>query len=259
MSPRIYLIGVLTAGALVAGCAMMPPADPPPQADSEQTPPDHNALDEANERIAELEFLNRQLREELGSLELRAIDTNTQLAKLRDRFQRLSRAHEDAVAEVVRSQAKLQGNVSQADAAANIAEAELALSERANSAEVSQARALLASASQQFDEGNYGGALYLSNQSKRVLASAKPASMALAPIDGESRFSELLTLWVAINSNMRAGPGLNYEVVAILDEGTPVRAYSYSDAWVRVLLEDGSNGWIYQTLISQSPPQPPSD
>lgn len=248
--------GLATACALAPSQEPAQPAEPPVvQVDADGS----SALEEANERIVALELANRTLRKELAALELRLIDNSTQLTQTRERFQRLSRAHEDAVSEVVRSQAKLQGNVSQADAAANIAEAELALSERASGDEVVQARALLASASLQFDQGNYGGALYLSNQSKRVLASARPASQMLAAYEGENRFSEMLAMWVSGNSNLRAGPGLEHSVVQILKAGTPLRGYSYADAWVRVVLEDGSDGWVYRTLVSQSPPQPPSD
>jgi len=34
-----------------------------------------------------------------------------------------------------------------------------------------------------------------------------------------------------------------------LKKGTPLIGYSHKDKWVRVMSEDGTYGWVFQTLV----------
>ena len=155
----------------LAGCAQTPVGESP------SAPPSYDRGSE--EQIIHLQQRVDQLEAELGRAtegtartELRRIDAEAQLVDLRRRYEELSQSHDEAVAEVVRAQAKLRGSVSQADAASNIAEAEIALAGLTDGdyMQAQQARSLLQQAAEAFAQENFGGALYLSNQAKRLLS-----------------------------------------------------------------------------------------
>lgn len=68
---------------------------------------------------------------------------------------------------------------------------------------------------------------------------------------GESGVQPLdaLALAVTANTNLREGPGLNYDVQVTLPNGTPVTGHGVIGDWVRVTAEDGRQGWIYRGLL----------
>jgi SH3-like domain-containing protein len=51
-------------------------------------------------------------------------------------------------------------------------------------------------------------------------------------------------------SNVREGPGTEFRVIVTLRQGTPLTGYSYKGEWIRIKLEDGTQGWIHQALAS---------
>ena len=60
---------------------------------------------------------------------------------------------------------------------------------------------------------------------------------------------------VKVNTaNMRIGPGKNYELVATVKYGVVFTPLEKEGAWIKVRHEDGTNGWIYNTLIWPSNP-----
>jgi len=92
------------------------------------------------------------------------------------RIQRLEKKLDEAIQETVRSKAKLTSQESRAEAAANLAEAEVALKtlktsykgldKRPDYAHVAQ---LIAASAEELKKENYGGSLYLTNQVKTLL------------------------------------------------------------------------------------------
>lgn len=203
-------------------------------------------------------FEIRQLKEELAATENRLIAASAQVQRLKVSVEESRVSADDAIAEVVRTQARLQGNVSQADAASNIAEAEIIFAGFANnpSPMLAKIQDQLEAASVQFDAENYGGAMYLSNQAKRSLSAVKEQTATLSPVANEESFGELVEMWLVSDSNLRQGPGLDHSVITVLDEGTKVLAYSFSGAWVRVQVDDIIEGWVFQPLLSLLNPLP---
>ena len=53
---------------------------------------------------------------------------------------------------------------------------------------------------------------------------------------------------VANGGNVRAGPGMEYEVVAIVEAGTPIQPRGLVDGWYKVKLNDVT-GWIKSSLV----------
>jgi hypothetical protein len=156
--------------------------------------------------------------------------------------------------------AKLQTLASKAEAASGIAEAEIALQALQTAAgqlgtpEAAQAEQLLRMSTKEFDQQNYGGALYLANQAKN-LAGAGQARLTssgrgtLRP--GEVLFALPLRLRMLVRGNVRDGPGTNFKLLFTLDAGASVLGYSYSDVWVRVGDESGRSGWIFSTFLGR--------
>ena len=110
----------------------------------------------------------------------------------------------------------------------------------------------------EFDQQNYGGALYLANQAKALAAAGQTrlttsGREALRP--NEVLFAVPLHLQTLVHSNVRDGPGANYKVLFTLDAGTSLLGFSYSDVWVRVGDETGRSGWVFSASVGrrQSP------
>ncbi len=193
------------------------------------------------------------LEQRVARLELRVLEKEAQVEELQARL-------DDARREVVRAMAKLQTLATRAEAASGMAEAEIALQAlrggggAQGSPEVAQVAQLLQLATGEFDQENYGGALYLANQSKAVAAAGQGR---LASVErgtlraGEVPFAVPLRLQTVGRANMRVGPGGGFDVAFTLEAGAAVTGYSYVDQWVRVTDESGRAGWIFQGLVGR--------
>ncbi len=256
------LVTVLTLAILLSACATT--SEPGAAAREPDAPA------ESDPRMALLEAENvrlrreaRRLGEEAASTEFKRLAADRAIEELNRQLEATQRLLNEARAEIVRAQAKMRGSVGQADAAANIAEAELAIegARSPNSREIVQSRALLSGATSAFDEGNYGGAFYLSDQAKRLVSrvAERQVAQVLAPVEDETPFAATLPLVLTSNANLRSGPGTDNPIVETLESGTAVDAYSHKGVWLRVWLEDGRDGWIYQSLVTARPanPSPP--
>jgi uncharacterized coiled-coil protein SlyX len=193
------------------------------------------------------------LEQRVARLELRLLERDAQLEELQTRL-------DEARQEVVRAMAKLQTIASRAEAASAIAEAEIAVQAlRAAAAsqpatDLAQATTLLQQASAEFAKQNYGGALYLANQAKRVAGAGRSRlgdEGRGTPRPGEVPFAVPVQLQATAHGNVRAGPGSGYKVVFTLDPGAALTGFSYVDQWVRITDESGRGGWIFLSLIGR--------
>lgn len=191
---------------------------------------------------------------EIAKLKLALLEKETQNTEIEKKFN-------EAVQEVVRTKAKLHSLESKAEAASTMAEAEIALKAlitrtagHKESPELSQAKHLLEMSSQEFNKENYGGALYLASQAKGLVhvGQGRVVGREKGPmVSGEVLFATPLPLQVLAKSNVRQGPGADFEVVFTLEKGILLVGQSYKDDWVRIKDEDGRDGWIYQTLVGR--------
>jgi len=195
-----------------------------------------------------------QLEQQVARLELRLLERDALIEQLQSRL-------DDARQEIVRTLAKLQTTASRAEAASAMAEAEVSLQTLRGTTgaqgapEVAQAGNLLQLGQVEFDKQNYGGALYLANQSKGISGAGRDrllvggAQADLRP--GEVLFALPLELRTTGRANVREGPSSSARVVYSLDTGAPVTAYSYSDLWVRVSDATGRTGWVFHSLVDR--------
>lgn len=197
------------------------------------------------------------LEQRAARLELRLAERDAQVEDLQARL-------DEAREEIVRTLAKLQTVASKAEAASAMAEAEIAVqglraasgTQTGAPAEASQSSALLQQASAEFAKQNYGGAVYLANQSKRVASLGRSrlggnGSDRPSLRSGEVAFAVAVPLRAIARGKMRQGPGSMYRVLFTVEPGATLTGYSYVDQWVRVEDENGHAGWMYVTLVGR--------
>jgi uncharacterized protein YraI len=170
------------------------------------------------------------------------------------RIEALQDRLEAAQQEVVRALARSQTTASRAEAASGMAEAELAMrSPRGTSnGDLGQAKRLMQLGTEAFNQGNYGGALYLSNQAKGlVTGSTRTSTLDRQARPGEKSFATPVRLKALSRSNVREGPGPSYKILFNLAPGTEVMGESYTDQWIRVTDADGRTGWVARSLLGR--------
>ena len=248
---RIALVGALTLSALVmSGCVLSKPAPKIAAAANDTPDPDPQPIPQPSPEAV--------LRNQNTKLELLLAEKQARIDQLDLQIVGLQRQLDQAIQEVVRTKAKLASVESRAEAASELAEAEIALKalrSRIDPGEVPealQAHRLLVMGTREFQRSNYGGALFLTAQAKsqiRAVVTRLDAKGTVEPTGGETPFSLPLQLQLRTRSNVRSGPGLGFEIVATLDAGSALTGLSYRGDWVRVESSDGTPGWIHQELI----------
>lgn len=201
----------------------------------------------------------KDLKESVSKMHMQTLEKDSQIKRLEQRMNTQQKVLDEAIQEVVRAKAKLRSLESKAEAASNMAEAEIALKtlkvelgagER--DPDVVKAQELLKMSALEFSKENYGGALYLTSQAKSHIKAGQMRMRGfkgISAVEGEVLFAEPLPLRVLTTSNLREAPDLESKVVTTLEKGTPVVGYSYKGEWVRVYTEEGNHGWIFQTLV----------
>ena len=191
-----------------------------------------------------------ELERRIGRLELSLLEKEAQVDELQSQL-------EETRQEVVRAMAKLQTIATRAEAASGMAEAEVALQSLkpdAQAPEATQASRLLHDAATEFDQENYGGALYLANQAKS-LAAAGGGRLAAdekgADRPGERAFALPIALRAVGSGNVREGPGLGAPLAFSVEQGDALTGYSYLDEWIRITDGTGRPGWIFRKLVSR--------
>jgi predicted RNase H-like nuclease (RuvC/YqgF family) len=215
--------------------------------------------------LAKREASLETLEDNIAKFQLRLLERDAQIKQLEERLDSQQEMLDEAIQEVVRAKAKLRSLESKAEAASEMAEAEIAvkalkaqLAGQTPNPDLTKAQELLKMSAQEFKKQNYGGAVYLTSQAKGHIKAGqihptgreKVAPIKrLPPITGEVFFALPLPLQVLRMSNLRIQPDLASKVITTLEKGTPLIGYSYKDKWVRVVSENGAYGWVFHTLV----------
>ncbi len=166
------------------------------------------------------------------------------------------------ILEVVRAKARLRSLESKAEAASNLAEAEIAVESLKARGEIWEsdpsfikAEQLTRLSAHEFEVGNYGGALYLTSQAKSLIEGARARSLSqeMSPmVEGEVSFVLPLRLQLLSESDVREGPSSHFEVLYSWEEGTALIGYAFRGQWVRVKSEDGLGGWVFYKSVGSN-------
>jgi curli biogenesis system outer membrane secretion channel CsgG len=84
-----------------------------------------------------------------------------------------------------------------------------------------------------------------------------PESQKVTPPTPPSPPPLRVTQVVWANVNLREGPGMNYRVIGNMKKGTSLKILEVKGDWLRVRLEDGSEGWVSKLATSEAPPPSP--
>ena len=264
---RIMAASVIVLICLsIAGCLHMsrkPESAPtPPPASTDQM----SALKNENSALKKELNANRQkvedLEQNIAALKIQILEYEAMVNNMRIRSDEQHQRLDAAIIDVVRAKAKLRSIESKAEAASTIAEAEIAVKSLKNRSappdqvtmqEIATAEQLLDMSTQEFKTQNFGGALYLANQSKGLVRTVQ-MRLSRDPyrdvLEGEASFVQPVPLKVLKDgSNLREGPGLDQRIAGRLKKGELLVGYSYKDRWIRVETQQGLAGWIFQTLV----------
>jgi TolA-binding protein len=230
---------ILAAIVLTSGCAPKKPVDSGPSP--------------AARRSARMSAAARaDLERRVARLELSLMEKEAQVDELQSQL-------EEARQEVVRSMAKLQTLATRAEAASGIAEAEVALQSlkgggAESGPEAAQGAKLLKEAAAEFDQENYGGALYLANETKSLAAAGRgrlAADERGADRPGEKPFALPIPLRAVGGGNVREGPTVSSPLAFSVEPGDALTGYSYVDEWIRITDGSGRGGWIFRKLVTR--------
>jgi hypothetical protein len=146
----------------LTGCATRQPAPAPaPKPVPVEAPAPPPPAETAPARNPEADREISRLRSQLQARSAQVADLQRRLA--------------DAMNEAVRAMARLRTLATRAEAASAMAEAEVTVQQvrpRAGRADLQEVDRLLRSASTEFEAENYGGAVYLATQAKRLATSS---------------------------------------------------------------------------------------
>jgi hypothetical protein len=236
----LRLAGTFSA-SLLSGCASHT-VDPAPAPDTAPAP--------VRVVVETVTVRDRDTEQRLARAQLRLFEYDARVADLLTRLDQTQR-------EVVRSMAKVQTLASRAEAASGMAEAEIAVqslrrASRGEPPELTKAAKLLKDAQAEFNRQNYGGALWLANQSKTWAGAGRTRVGAVDQASlrpGEVMFALPVPLRTTARSNIREGPGTNYRSLQTLEAGKPLTGYSHLDLWIRVEDDSGRSGWVFWSLV----------
>lgn len=239
---RIRSVGIL----LLAAACSHPASTPAPQPVAAAEQPAEPIVRTVTDTVV---VKDPEQQRKLDRLELQLAEADARIQELENR---LDAARQD----VVQSLGRSQGSASRAAAASGIAETELAMQSPrgASSADIAQAKKLLRMGTEAFNDGNYAGALYLTEQAKALVAPSRRSATSDQPSRaGEKSFATPVPFKTARGGNLRSGPGTGFKVVFAVKAGVALTGYSYTDQWIRVTDDAGRTGWISKELLARRP------
>jgi hypothetical protein len=169
------------------------------------------------------------------------------IAYLEREVARLEADLSQAEAAMVNIESGLRLTHTRADAVSQLAEARIAVQRLAQSAawqreEVAEANVKLAEAERQLQAGHSGSAVFFASRARRIAESLQEEVDRVARSDA-ARFVS------AERVNLRSGPSTDHAVIAVLEQSTPVFAERRNGAWVQVRTLRGPVGWVHGDLL----------
>lgn len=115
-----------------------------------------------------------------------------------------------------------------------------------------QADALIQESNSELEQDRFEQASLLAAQAMELVNRQHSASAPGHKVKSGS-YAEFITpleLKLAMRSNVRTAPATRSKLVTTVDSGTRVTAAGHKGSWIKVVLPDGRQGWIYYVLLS---------
>jgi len=168
------------------------------------------------------------------------------------------RALQESTKQAARAKTKLRRLATQADTASYMAEVEVGL-ETARAATpaaspplLDLAQDILEASALPYAQGEYGAAVELATQAEQLIQIIvrEPAHGSNNRKAAEVALEAPLPLRLKAGGSLRREPRDRAPAVASLAEGALVTALAWRESWFRVETEDGTSGWIAETLAA---------
>jgi len=168
--------------------------------------------------------------------------------------ERLRADLEEAEEAMVAIESGLRGGHGRAAAVSTLAESRIALERAARNApwrtqRVQEAKQKLEEGERQFQAGHTGSAIFFASRARRIAAELNAEAQRVA----KSPEARLIN---GQRVNLRAGPSMDYKVLHVLVDATPVFPERTEAGWVLVRTPSGQAGWVHDPLLREgwSPP-----
>ena len=251
--PNCGLAVICVMFIFTTGCATMDGLFKKPETDGpsrEQIVEQEQALkqeqvvkQEQTEQITQLQSREKELERQARSLNAKLEASMIARESLTRRLEVAQAAREDAIREVVRIRARIQGMASQAEASAMFAEARVILDRMEEEAfneqaleDLGLARSYMARGKGALDNGNPGGAAYLFDLIPGLYEGLKKA---------DSRMVEVNVSIAAL----RALPKKSSPKVGSLFWGDSATGLEKSRDWMKVKASSGLTGWLMKSQV----------
>ena len=227
---------------MLAGCALLQPPAPTPA--PFPPPPDCRAQEQ-----------------EVARLRQAVAEKDSEVQRLRAQQNVQAQELEQTAVEAVRAEVKLRRLATEAGAASQLAEVEVALQQARNlgpgpaTPQLQSAQHLLEAGGKAFAQGDFGAAVELAAQAQQLIDMvANRLRAPTAHTVKETQFQVPVALRTRVDSNLRAHPGRTATVLDLLKQGTAVQAHGYRGDWLRVRTVDGQDGWVFGRLLEAPAP-----
>lgn len=246
---------------LAAGCASKAsaPRTPAPPADGLSKPSTNAAADRLGRTLEQCRTGLESTRAENTRLREQVRIAQQESAAAEERFVALQREMDRALDDVLASKASLRGVNNRALAISRIAEVRVQMQSAVGhdqpeaAARLRGGEALLARADRALTEGNYGGAAYLADRAGELIRQARTVAEVAARQPAETAglipIVPARTVEVAVNANLRRGPGVDRPRVGTAKPGERLLAVGRLGEWFEIAREGGGTAWIHRTTI----------
>lgn len=223
------------------------------------------ALRKAEERAAKMTEQNQQLQNEVDRLQARLEQQNGLTARLqmelvqkKEEIARLRATGQGLAKEIASNTIRTPAAKTRVETVAYLAEVQTEIETARTKAKPDEqelfveAADFMAQSNRELESDRYEQAALLAAQAleminRRHVATGGETVIAPAPY---ADFITPIDLKVAKNSNIRKAPGIRSKVIAMAAEQTSVTAIGHKGYWIKVVLDDGRNGWIHYSLLS---------
>lgn len=196
---------------------------------------------------------------EIARLQQLLADKEAEINSLRAQQQEQGKLLKETTSQAARAEVKLRRFATEADAASLLAQVEVAMAKlrstpgaERDAAQQGEAQRILDGASAAFAKGEYDASVDLATQARQfidMLADIRNGSGADKRATSEVPFKAAIALRMKVDGNLRRQPRANAAVLGVLQKAAPVTARAYQGEWLQVQTEDGSLGWVLNSLV----------
>jgi hypothetical protein len=239
---HFFLVPLLLFILILSGCSSIDKADKNSEMIQENT-----ALQEKNSQLAT----------ELAAKKDLTATLQVQLLAKKSEIKRLKAIRQDLGREVTRRQTRIQTPESKAEAVIVLAEAEADINAARERMQGNSRKPafdmpdqLMAESKSELGRSHYAKACSLAGEALEMVRSMELKTETGAKPQKNAHFSLPLAMQLSKKSNIRENPGMDAQVLHVLDQGTTVMATEYKGHWIKIIIKGEQFGWIHYSLLT---------